>query len=316
MALDVLAARGSLPVETPEWILPRNDAVLTLKLARALGSNLPKTRAVPVLEHLFRKEASDELFLACAESLLRRGQGRARDVLRDALLDTKAASRAEGAAWLLCLSTRPDDLDALVRVAQDAPSPRVARGLGRFGHVDAISTLIHLLRNDNDAVVEASAESLDRITGAGLRETVEELWEIALPPEAREMTDIPKPMRKVEKVVRDSARWDDWNKRNGQKLDRKKKLRGGLAFMPMHIVDELEAKETPVARREDAALELVIATGVSTRFSPHDWVARQTEHLAEMRDVVRTLEIAAGSWCFAGAGEGGRAVNEPAQRRW
>ena len=66
------------------------------------------------------------------------------------------------------------------------------------------------------------------------------------------------------------------------------------------IVDELDGTAAP-ARRIEAALELVVATGMGARLSTTDWVARQKQHLDEVREHVRTLGGAAGSYWFAGS---------------
>jgi hypothetical protein len=312
VAVDVLAARGSLPVDAPEWLLERQDPELTVKLARALGGSMPKERAFALLEPLLRDEADDETYLAVLESLLRRGWGRAREACRRVVMSGKG-KRRDGAIWLLSLSGHPDDAPALLEAAAEAPTPRVARGLGRFGHVAAIPQLIAWLSAEDDKLIPAAAESLDRITGAGLRETVEEPWEVELPPEAKDMEGIPHPTRKVEKVVADKAVWQEWWDRESKRFEPRTKWRGGRPFAPLMIVDELEAKETPTARREDAALEVAIATGNTSRFSPSDWVARQRQHLADLRESVRELALPEGGWCYAGASTRGVVPGESAR---
>jgi hypothetical protein len=44
-----------------------------------------------------------------------------------------------------------------------------------------------------------------------------------------------------------------------------------------------------------------------TRFSPHDWVERQKQYLADLRESVRELAPPEGGWCFAGASTRGTA---------
>jgi hypothetical protein len=303
VALDVLAARGSLPPDAPGWLLERHDPELTAKLARALGRCLPKERAIQLLKPLLRGPADDETHLTVLESLLRRGWSRAREACRQLVSSREGKPRAD-AARLLALSGQPDDAPLLVEVAAAAPSPRLARALGRFGHVTMVPQLMAWLAADDDKLVPAAAEALDRITGAGLRETVEEPWDIELPPEAQQMEGIPHPTRKVVKVVTDPPTWEGWWAREGARFEQMTKWRGGRPFAPIQIVDELEAKETPPDAREEAALEVAIATGVTSPFSPRDWVARQRRHLAELREVVRDRAFADGGWCYAGASTG------------
>lgn len=303
VALDALAARGTLPVDAPERILPRGDPDLTLKLVRALGSNLPKRRAHEILEDLVYREPGDELFLAAATSLLRRGHGGVRDLLRPIVERPNGLSpaRVEGATWLLALSGTPADAARLIPLVRAMPSPRGARALGRFGHLDAVTVLWELLQiQDAELTVEAAAESLERITGAGLVETVEEPWDVKLPPEAREAGGIPVPMRKVKKVIQAPEPWAEWGRRELPKHDPSKKHRGGRPFLPQMILAELEDKATPERGRQEATEELVIATGLGLLFSPSDWVARQKQRLGELRSAI--TGGTEGAWYFAGAG--------------
>jgi hypothetical protein len=300
VAVDVLAARGSLPADAPEWLIQRGDVELTRKVARALGRCGPRDRALSLLEPLLRDETDDETLLVVIESALRRGASRAREMCRRIVLAGEG-KRRDGAAFFLALSGHPDDAQTLFDVARAAPTARFARALGRYGHAAVVPLLITWLAAEDEALVPAAAEALDRITGAGLHEIVEEAWELQLPPEAREMEGIPKPMRKMRKVIKDPAPWTAWWEREHRRFEVRTKWRGGAPFSPMQIVDELAAKETPTDHREEAALELVIATAVSTRFSPSDWVERQQQHIEDLRESVRSLAPAAGSWWFAGA---------------
>ena len=92
-------------------------------------------------------------------------------------------------------------------------------------------------------------------------------------------------MRKVVKVVVDPAVWAAWWEREHKRFDPKLKWRAGQPFTPAQIVAELEAKETRVERRREAALEVAIALGVTTPFSPDDWVALAASHLGDFRDL-------------------------------
>jgi uncharacterized protein (TIGR02270 family) len=300
VALEVLGKRGSLPDDVIEWTRPRNDPGLTLALVRALASNLSRDTALPYLDELLFSEIDDELWLAAATSAIRRGHGRARDRIRDMLRAPPSLARAEGGIHLLGLAGHPRDMELLGYAARTYPTSKVARALGRFGHASSIPLLIELLAIE--AVAEAAGESLDRVTAAGLREVVEEPWDTGLPPELREAAEAqgaPIPMRKVEKVILDPARWTAWFRENHARFDARKKYRGGVPFAPIHVLDELEAKSTPVARREEATFELACILRDVLRFSPSDWVARQKTQLAELRTVIPPSE--GGDWWFGGA---------------
>lgn len=300
LALDVLHARGRTPDEVVRALLDHDDPGIAVRIARALATALPRRDAVDRLELLCATTPDDDLFLAALESLLRRGDERALPLLRDAVDAPESVARCRRALPLLCLAGRAGDLDRLLGGLHEGPTVRLLRGLGRFGHVESLGVLQNYLEHEDADVVAAAAEALDRITGAGLREAVEEPWEVELPPEAANAGGIAVPLRKVERIVLDPARWSAWLRDNTRRLDQKKlKTRGGVPFSPAQIVDELEARATPPQRREEAALELVLCTGLVSAFSPHDWVARQKQHLAELRAEVASLPFSPGAWTIA-----------------
>ncbi|MBX3259824.1 MAG: hypothetical protein KIS78_18195 [Labilithrix sp.] len=295
VAIDVLGARGSLPADAPERVLPRADAGLTRRLATALGRALPKTKALAVLSNLLDDEPDDELFAIACASLLRRGDGDVRQRLRDTLR-ARVPGRIVQATRLLALSGRQDDLPLLLEGVALAPNAVTIDALARHGHPDAASALIALLDSPDEGVAPAAAEALDLLTGAGLRETVQVPWTPGVaPPDGS-----PPPTRAVSKPIGDRLAWERWFATARGRLDPRAKLRGGLPFAPSMIVDELESTAPP-ARRSEAALELVIATGVGARFTTTTWVGRQRRELAELRAHVRSLGSAAGAWWFAGA---------------
>lgn len=311
LGLDVLRARGRISDDLVASLLARAEPGIAQRVARALATALPRREAIDHLEHICATTDDDELFLAAVEALLQRGHRPALDVLRLA-----ASSRARGATALplLCLVGRAGDVDHLIGAARSDPSVRLLRGLGRFGHLESLGALVALLGHEDGEIVSAAAEALDLITGAELREIVEEPWEVELPPEAAEAGGIPVPTRKVERIVTDPERWSAWVRDSARHLEAKVKLRGGVPFTPMQIIDELEAKSTPPERREEAALELALVTGFSSTFSPHDWVARQKQHLAELRDHVSRTAFAPGAWAFGGASHPTRGSDAPVKQ--
>ncbi len=88
-----------------------------------------------------------------------------------------------------------------------APTARLARAAGRAGHAASLDPLVTLLTHEDEEIAAAAATALERITGAGLYEVVEEPWELALPPAARELGPVPTPTRKVRRVRRDPGAW-------------------------------------------------------------------------------------------------------------
>jgi hypothetical protein len=297
LALDVLGARGSLPINAHELVLARRDPILTAKLAGAMGLAGPKLKAIATLSNLLDEAPADALFAIACTSLLQRGDGGVRQRLRDAIRARTNPQRVAVATTLLALSGRSDDLPLLLEGLAAAPNVSSVRALGRYGHVDALGPLIALLDATDETVPIAAAEALDFITNAGLRETKDVPWTPGVvPPDGS-----PPPTRRVATVIVDRSAWESWHARARQRLDPRVKHRSGVPFTPSMIVDEL-ASTAPPARRVDAALELVVATGAGARFSTTDWVGRQTQKLAELGEHVRSLGSAAGAWWYAGAG--------------
>ncbi|MEJ7728298.1 MAG: hypothetical protein WKG00_03705 [Polyangiaceae bacterium] len=296
--MEVLALRRTAPFDLVRPLATSSDAALSRAAARALASSGSRDEAVELLDAVLARATDDGVFLAAAESAMQRGHVPARGVLRAQLPPGAAPARAEAAAVLLCLGGHESDLESLLAVVATAPSARLARALGRFGHASSLPALIGLLGSGDEALVEAAGEALDRITAAGLREVVEEPWEVDMPPELASFASIPVPTRKVEKVIVDPARWDAWLRAHAAELDPAVRLRAGRPWTPMAIVDELEARNTPPPRREEALLELSIALGHAVPLRVDDWVARQQGHLAELRSAVGRVGVRAGTWAF------------------
>jgi hypothetical protein len=267
LAVDVLRARGALPFRAAADLIARGDVTLTTRVARAFGRAGPQKQAVEALVELASRTAPDALFFEATESLLRRGHGAARDLLREALADaTSSPVRAGGAAMLLAMSGRATDVDLLIATARRVRTPDTTRALGFFGSVAAVPALSELLSAKEEGVAAAAAASLARITG---------------------------------QAFDDGAAWDAWWAKTGARLDARVKLLRGAPFTPLAIADELASKAASPNLRHELALALTLATGETSRFSPGDWVARQKEHLAEWR--ARLPRVDAGAWSYFGA---------------
>jgi hypothetical protein len=287
VALGVLGPRGTLPPDAPERVLSRRDPSLVSLLAHALGHALPKTKALTTLANIADDPASEALLPVVWRALVRRGDGEARQRLRNAI---RAKQHVADATWLLALSGRGDDIGLMQEGLALGPTPRLVRAIARHGHVDAIPALIALLDTKDEELLPAVAASLDFLTNAGLVEVKQVKWS----PES-EAT------RAVRIPIADRAPWEKWYASTKTRLDPRFKLRHGLPFTPSMIVDELEAAG-PAELREEAALELVIATNAGLRFHTTDWVAKQKTQLSELRGLVSSLGSLAGAWWYAGAG--------------
>jgi hypothetical protein len=302
VAVEVLGARGSLPDAAVPGLVTRADGLLQARVARALGRSTSREIAIPWLQELLGRSPGDELFLACIESLLRRGHGAGRDLLRSVLATPAATVRHDGAGWLLALSGRREDHELLTAQLRVAPTPRLVRGLGRFGHVDALPLLIGLLQCGDEPVVEAAAEALERITAAGLYEELQVPWGDGEPPKASFLPTPSMPTRTVRVVVRDANRWKGWWSATANRLDARFKHRAGRPFTVDQIVEELAAHGTRPAERAEAALEMSLALGEDHGFSTADWVARQRDVLARLLVEAQRAKLPPGAWCFSGAG--------------
>lgn len=297
LAVEVLERRGAFPLDWVDSLVSRRDDALTASVLRALGTAGSKHEAIQLIEPWALSMAPPAIFEAACESLLLRGYGRIRDLLRSELTGAHAAT----AQSLLCLAGRPEDLGVLLDLAYNKPTAALARGLGRFGHLDAYGTLMQLLVHEDETLALAAASSLERITGAGMTTIVEEPWD---PARAKDpaFAGRPVPMRKVSKPSRDANAWDLWRRDHGVRLDPLRKHRGGRPFVSSMIVDELAALHTPPSERTVALRELRLATASTTRFSPRDWVKRQQELLPVLRDDASKVGAEPGAWCLAGSG--------------
>jgi hypothetical protein len=304
VAIEALGLRGTLPPEAVEWVPARSSPRLNGCLADALMRSLPRdvaTRALESLRHIAAETHDDDLHHRAARALLVRDAAIVRGALRHDLTEPCTPRRRVSALELLAIAPGRDDVDLLLDALASLPAPTapILRALGRFGHVALVSPLIDVLRvhGDDEGLANAAAEALERITGAGLRTTVSEPWETRLPPELRstaERLGAPTPMRAVVKHIVDPVQWDSWWQEHRAELNSSVRLRGGAAFSAMQIVDELESPSTPWELRPEAAFELATMLGTFAGFRTDDWVARQKEHLSDLRDRARHVSGAFG----------------------
>ncbi len=299
LALRILAARASLRLGS---VATLTTPPLRVPLVRALSSCAERQGAIErVLDLMTSDPADDELFVASVESLLRLGHTATRDTLRKEIDDGTSKPRRHVALHLLALCGGEADGERLLISIGAAPTPTTVAALGRFGHVRACNVLLELLSSPDPEIVEAAADALERITGAGMREVVQVPWDIVADPDLEPHRTI-RPTRAVDRVVRDAGRWQTWWKQNHARFDVELKHRQGVPFRVEVLVDELEARATPEAQRLDAALELALATRSAVPFSTSDWVGRQLELLRLLRSEARRIDAPDGAWCFAGHG--------------
>ncbi len=306
VSLRILAARASLRLESAKTLTAPS---LRLPLVRALSTCADRQGAIDlVTDVMTRDTAADTLFVAGVEALLRLGHTATRDTLRSEIDNGSSKERRHASLRLLALCGGEADGERLLVSIGTAPTPATVAALGRFGHVRACGLLLELLRHPDAELVEAAADALDRITGAGMHETVQVPWDIVADPELERFREL-KPTRSLERSVRDAERWNAWWKQNQSRFDVELKHRHGLPFRVEMLVTELEARATSPAQRLDAALELALATRSSVPFSTTDWVGRQLELLRLLHSEARRIDAPAGAWCFGGHG----ALKRPAR---
>ncbi|MCA9618187.1 MAG: hypothetical protein KC731_04180 [Myxococcales bacterium] len=303
VALEALWRRGGLRAPELRRLLDSDDPEVQRLVATALRDLLADDEATMWLEDVLDRGPDEDLFWVASESLLARSPQRARARFRTLLDGGLMGTRRDALAWLLGLGGDASDAERLVALQRRSPSVAGIRGLGRLGHVAAIDVLYELLAQEDEHLVLAAAEALERIVGSGLRERVDEPWELDMPPEAEELSGMPWPTRAVERVPTDREVWHHWLGAHRHRFARDKRLRGGEPFVPVAIVDELIDPSTPPARRADAALELRVRLGVQLPLFTDDWVAKQRQQLSQIRGVVARLGAVPGAFSLSLIGE-------------
>ena len=92
LALDVLDLRGTTSEATIRALLPRREALLAPRVARALATVLPRAEAARALDAALASP-DDELFFAALAAAFRRGHERALPALRRARACARGPSR-------------------------------------------------------------------------------------------------------------------------------------------------------------------------------------------------------------------------------
>jgi hypothetical protein len=191
------------------------------------------------------------------------GHARALDRLR--WLVSRHAESSAAAAVFLALSGELEDLRLIAEAARALP-PSVALidALGIAGLPASVADLLALLpgRDHEDPLADAAARALERISGAALRETIED--------EAGELE---------RRRCRDPQRWRAWFDEHGR-WPADLRVRGGRPFELRCCWDELSAGAGELALRRLAAEELALRGPVRVHFVASASVEQQREVLA------------------------------------
>ena len=280
-ALRTLARRGTLPVAMLPELLARRDDVLDGAVGFALGIAGSQARAHGFLLDLALPERADEVFLPALQSLLRRRHPTARELLQVALAAEEGSVRAESALTFLGAAGSASDAEALAARAERAPRLDIVKILGQLGAVAAVPTLCALLEHDDEAIRLAAAASLERIAGPVLREEREVPFSPHAAPGSRG-----RPML-VPRV--DAPAWRAYFRGPAARLSPTVRHRWGQPLGPAACLAELGQEGALREDRETAAFTLAALTGQLVRFDADDWVAKQRELLASLRDLAAGL---------------------------
>lgn len=218
------------------------------------------------------------------------------------------------AAVPLAMTAGADALAVLAAALERWPGEaEVVLALGLLGHVDGIPRLLAAL--EDPKVAEAAAEALYLLTGAELHEEtrlVEEPEPAEEEPEEGEeqgATEAEGSGLPVERLSQSRARWEAWLAGHGlaAQAGAARRLRLGVPFDPLRVVDELGRTTLRPALREMMAAELSVRYRVPRWYSSRWLVSRQRELVARMRGALAGQRVDAGAWVAGGVAlRGGR----------
>jgi hypothetical protein len=192
---------------------------------------------------------------------------------------------------------------------------------GLLGDARAVTVLIGFLDEKSEEVRAAAGVALDRMTGAGLRETIEVRDEpppepgpsvsSSLPPaqlassaDAPGSTAAPAPgdITRVERPATSAAVWRAWWKQNGARFPPAIRHRYGRPFSLVQCIDDLTAPGRSPAARQWALWELEIRSGARLPFEPDAPSAIRRQQIAAWHEWWRRNEakFPDGKWPFQG----------------
>jgi hypothetical protein len=295
LALDVLHRRGATPDDVARRLAWRTEPAIAWRAARALGSSLPHDEAVVRLDAMIEAGGDDDLRIAAIEAELRRGHVAAIERLR-AIVDGPPSPLGARAIALLALVGDGDDVGRMARALEAAPTPELARAIGRFGHVGLVPQLLALVERGADDLGLAAAEALARLLGAGPREEVEATWDLGVPldPALAAMATLPR--RRVVRAAADARAFREVLAARAGAIDPRRKLRRGAPLTALAIVDEIAEPTTPPPDRVEAARELALLAPEIAPIDLDGWVARQLAELAAARALLGRTPRASGAF--------------------
>ena len=313
LGMRVLVRRGVFDREL-FWKAAHDEPDVAAEALPTLANSLRGDEARPVLDQALARSEEHPAMRVAALRALSWSYYPPGGVL---LLEEFQKKDSAEAAILLAQGSSRVGANQLLEWVRPRPTAAGAQALGWTGLLDAIPVLIAALGSPDELLQAASAEALDRITGAGLREEVE------IPPEAVLDPDVPDPVPddgpslaqkvrsprdqpeagspdRVERITRDPQRWRAWWVKNGPQWDPNLRFRRGYPWTPHIVWRELSQTFSTPADRRWLKHELVLRTSSQLHCDPADLVAHQELTLAAAEHTATAASRAApGSWSEA-----------------
>jgi hypothetical protein len=248
------------------------DAVARLDAGKAFGA-----AAMPFLSQLATADQEPRVRCAAATAALQ--------------LDPRAVVAYLGqlvatepwAAVPLALAAGPEAFGVLAAALERSPQrSEILLGLGLLGHVDAVPLLVNALATEADA--GTAAEALYLVTGAELHEEAHVVDDPA-DPDAEPGIGL-----LVMRLSRSRARWTAWIDEHGPWSSPggpTQRLRLGLPFDPLRVLDELGRTSVRRELREAMATELSIRYRLPRGYSSRMPVATQRRALSRLRSTLQ-----------------------------
>lgn len=232
------------------------------------------------------------------------------------LLEDFQSKDSADAAILLAQNSGRSGANKILEWVRPRPTAAGAEALGWTGLIEAVPVLIAALASPDELIQAASAQALERITGARLLEEVEIQPERIMDPDVPDPVPDDKPSLarqvssprdqpeagspdRIERITRDPQRWRAWWAQNGGNFDRNQRYRRGYPWSPHVVWTELGSALATPSERRWLKHELSLRTGAPVLFDPHDFVAHQELVLAAFEPTAVAARGTPGSWSEA-----------------
>lgn|GEM_PF-921058 len=290
-----------------------DEPLVAVEALPAFAQITTRDEARSVLDHAIERSEQD---LALRSATLRALSANCHLSAEAVFLHDFQSNDSAEAGILLAQNSGRAGANKILEWVRPRPTAAGATALGWTGLVEAVPVLIGALNSSDEPVQAASAEALERITGARLLEEVE------IEPERIMDPDVPDPVPddqpslaqavspardqpasgspdRIERITRDPQRWRAWWLENGANFERSLRYRRGYPWSPHIVWTELgRAVATPADRRW-LKHELTLRTGALLFCDPSDFVAHQELVLAAFEPTAVAARTTPGSWSEA-----------------